>query len=145
MKFKSTKSGKNRWSVYLEAFLTIVIICIDHDERSVNHVLCCKHSLASSPRLCPIFRKSSRDIVDILKSVINGHIMLFTGLSDTVTNDFFEFLFDIFPDNKYNMSEACLDCIMDQGVHDDMIRCIYWLQLFDSYSKSATDSSHHNK
>ena len=33
----------------LEAFFAIVIICIDHNERGINHIFRYKHSLSSSP------------------------------------------------------------------------------------------------
>ena len=59
----------------LEAFLAIVIICVDHNERGINHVFCSKHGLTGSPRLCPAFRKFSRNIVDILKRIIHSYIM----------------------------------------------------------------------
>ena len=44
----------------LKAFLSIVIICVDHNEWGINRFLRCKHSLTGSPRLCPAFRKFSR-------------------------------------------------------------------------------------
>ena len=57
----------------------IVIICIDDDERSFNYVLRCKHSLSGSPRLCTAFWKFSRNIADILESVVHSYIV---GLGD---------------------------------------------------------------
>ena len=45
-----------------EAFLAIVIICIDDNERGLDDLLRCKHSLTGSPRLCTAFRQSSPGI-----------------------------------------------------------------------------------
>ena len=53
----------------LEAFLAVVIVCVNDDERSFNYVLRCKHGLTGSPRLRPTFRQSSRNIVEILESI----------------------------------------------------------------------------
>lgn len=58
-----------------EAFFSIIIICVDHNERGIDHALCCKHSLTRSPRLCPACRKFSRNIVNILESVVHSYIM----------------------------------------------------------------------
>ena len=47
---------------------------IDDDKRSLDDLLRCKHSLTGSPRLCPAFWQSSRDIIDILESILQrGH------------------------------------------------------------------------
>ena len=40
----------------LEAFLAIIIICIDHNKRSLDDILCCKDCLTRPPRLCTSFR-----------------------------------------------------------------------------------------
>ena len=58
----------------LEAFLAIVIICIDYNKRSLDDLLRCKDGLTGSPRFCPAFWQSSRDIVDILESVVYSYI-----------------------------------------------------------------------
>ena len=97
----------------LEAFLAIVIICIDHNERSLNNLLRCKHGLTSSPRLCTAYWKFSRNIVDVLKSVIHGHVMGSIDCYNSVANDLFELFLDILTDNKYHMIEASLNRIMD--------------------------------
>ena len=59
----------------LKAFLAIVIVCIDDDKRSLDDLLRCKHSLTGSPRLCTFFRQSSRNVVDILESVVYSYVV----------------------------------------------------------------------
>ena len=105
----------------LEAFFAIVIVCIDHNKRSLDDLLCCKHCLTSSPRLCTTFRQSSRNIVNILKSVVYSYIMSGANSCNTVTDNLFKLFLNILADNKYHMVKACLNCIMDRLVHDDMI------------------------
>ena len=129
----------------LEAFFAIVIICIDHNERGIDYFLRCKHGLSSSPRLCTSFRQSSRNIVNVLKSVIHSYIMSRANSCDTITDDLFEFLLDILTDNKYYMVEASLNCIMNGIIHDGMSSIIHWLQLLNSCSETATDTSSHDK
>ena len=58
-----------------ETFLAIVIVCIDDDKRSLDDLLRCKHSLTSSPRFCAAFWQSSRDIIDILESILYKGIL----------------------------------------------------------------------
>ena len=97
----------------LEAFLAIVIVCVNDDERSFNYVLRCKHSLTGSPRLCTACRKFSRNIVDILKCVVHSYIMRRANGGNAITDNLFELFLDILTDDKYNMVEACLNRIMD--------------------------------
>ena len=97
----------------LEAFFTIVVICIDDNERSINHIFRCKDGLASPPRLCPAFRQSSRDVVDILESVVHSYIVRRANGGNTITDDLFEFFLDILTDDKYYMVETSLNRIMD--------------------------------
>ena len=41
--------------------------------------------------------------------------------------------------------DASNHIIMDYSIHDDMTSIIHWLQLFDSCSKTATDTGCHDK
>ena len=72
-----------------------------YNEWSINHFLCCKHSLTGSPRFCTTFRQSSRDIVNILESIVNSYIMSGANGGNAVTNDLFELLLDILTDDKF--------------------------------------------
>ena len=76
-----------------------------------------KHGLSSSPRLCTSFRQSSRDVVDILESVVHSDIMRSANGGNTVTDGLFELLLDILSDDKYYMVESSLNCIMPQLHH----------------------------
>ena len=128
-----------------EAFLSIVIICIYDNERGLDDILCCKDCLPRPPRLCTSFRQSSRNVVDILESVVYSYVVRGANGGNATTNDLFELLLDILTDDKYHMIEACFDCIMDGIVHDDVIRSIHRFQLLNTRSKSAADTSCHNK
>ena len=129
----------------LETFFAIVIICIDDDERGLDDLLRCKHGLTSSPRLCTAFRQSPRNIVNVLESIIHRHIMGSADSFDTLTDNLFELLLDILTDDKYHMVEASLKRIMDGIIHDNMPRIIHRLQLFDSRSEAAANTSCHDK
>ena len=76
----------------LKAFLAIVIIRVDDDKRSLDDLLRCKHSLTGSPRLCPAFWQSSRDIIDILESIVNSYIMRRANGGNAIADNLFEFL-----------------------------------------------------
>ena len=97
----------------LKAFLAIVIISIDYYEWSINHFLCCKHSLTGSPRFCTTFWQSSRDIVNILESIVNSYIVRRANGGNAITDDLFELLLDILTDDKYYMVETSFNRIMD--------------------------------
>ena len=128
-----------------EALLAIVIVRINHNERCVENLLRCKHSLSGSPRLRSSFRQNPRDIVNILKSIIHGYIMRRANGGNAITDHLFKFLLNLLADNKYHMVEACLNGIMDGIVYDNMTSIIDRLQLFDSCSKAAADTSSHDK
>ena len=97
----------------LEAFLSIVIICIDYYERGLDYLLRYKYCLSSSPRLCTACRKFSRNIIDILESIVHSYVMRRANSGNTITNDLFELLLDILTDDKYHMVEASFDCIVN--------------------------------
>jgi len=99
--------------VQLETLFSIIIVCVDYDERSVNYTLCRKHGLTSSPRFCTTFRKFSRNIVDVLESIVYGYVMRRANSFNPVADDLFEFFFDILPNNKYYMVESSLNRIMN--------------------------------
>ena len=129
----------------LETFFAIVIICIDNDERGLDDLLRCQHSLTGSPRLCTSFRQSSRNVVDILESIVYRYIVRGTNGGNAVSDDLFEFFLDILADDKYYMVETSLNRIMDRLVHDDVVSIIDRFQLFYSCSKSAANSGGHDK
>ena len=129
----------------LKALLAVVIVCIDHNKRCIKNFLCSKHSLTGSPWLCTAFRQSSRNVVDILESIVYRYIVRGTNGCNTITDDLLELLLDILTDDKDYMIEACLNCVMDRVIYDDVIRSIHRLQLLDSCSEAATDTSSHDK
>ena len=69
--------------------------------------------LTSSPRLCTTFRQSSRDILNILESVVYSYIMSGANSCDPITDYLFEFLLNILTDNKYHMVKTCLNGVMN--------------------------------
>ena len=64
----------------IEAGFNHVVFIIRKDiekefKEVIGDLLRCKDGLASPPRLCPAFRQNSRDVVDILESVVHSYIM----------------------------------------------------------------------
>ena len=68
-----------------------------------------------------------------------------SGLDPVMRDEILEFLLDILTDYKDHMIETSLDRIMDRVIHDDMSSIIHWLQLLNSCSETATDTSSHDK
>ena len=79
----------------LEAFLAIIIICIDHNKRGLDDILCCKDCLTCSPRFRATFRQSSRNIIDILESIVHSYTMRIANGGNAISDDLFELLLDI--------------------------------------------------
>ena len=84
------------------------------------------------PYLCGLWR---------FANAIYSYIVRGANGGNAIADDLFEFLLDILTDYKDHMIETSLDRIMDRVIHDDMSSIIHWLQLFDSCSKTATDTS----
>jgi len=97
----------------LKAFLAIVIICINNNERCIENILCCKYSLTGSPRFCTSFWQSSRNIVDILECIIHGYIMCCTDRFNALTDNLFKLFLDVLTDDKHHVIESSFDCIMN--------------------------------
>ena len=115
-----------------ETFLAIIVVRIDHDKRRIDQILCRKYCLSGSPGLRSSLRELARDITDILKRVIYLYIKPGTNIRDTVANRILKIFLNILTNNKNHMVETCLDRIMHRIVHNNMILCIYRLQLLNS-------------
>ena len=129
----------------LEAFLAVVIVCIDNNKRRIENFLGSKHGLTGSPRFRAAFRQSARNIINILECIIHCYIMGRADGSNTLTDNFFKLLLDILADDKYHMVEACFNGIMDRIIHDDVSSIIHRFQLLDSCSEATADTSCHYK
>ena len=110
-----------------EAFLSIVIICIYDNERGLDDILCCKDCLTRPPRLCPSFRQSSRNVIDILESVVYSYVVRGANGGNAIADNLFKFLLNILTYNKYYMIETSFNRIVDRVVHNDMSSIIHWL------------------
>ena len=122
-------------------FFSVVVICIDNSEWLGKDFLCCQYSVSGSPWLGTVrrFCKIARKIVDLLECISN-----FCNVGDTVSDHFFEFIFKVFADDKYDLVESCLQCIMDGIVHNDLALRAYRCKLLDSFSKTAADTGCHD-
>ena len=101
----------------LECFYSIIVICIDDCEWSVDLIHTAVYGMCRSPRFYTSFRYfiSFRNIINILICVCNIHVFL-----HTLSYMLFEFVFDLVFDNKHNFFESCPLCIIHRKVHDDM-------------------------
>ena len=122
-------------------FLTIIIIRINYHKRLIQNSFCCKYSLTGSPRFGTVcrFLKSSRKIFQRLKC-----IFYLRDLFDPLPDYTAELLFQIFTNDKYNFIKPCLQSIMNGIIHNDLTIWSYWCKLFDSFSKTASNSGSHN-
>ena len=122
-------------------FLTVIIICINYHEWLVKNCLCSKDCLPCSPWFCTVcrFLKSFREIIQRLEYIF--HI---TDFLDTVSDNSTEIFLQVFSDNENNFIKTCLYCIMNGIIHNDLAGRSYRLQLLDSSSETASNSSCHN-
>ena len=120
---------------------SIVVICIDNSEWLGKDFLCCQYGMSGSPWLGTVcrFPEISRKIIDLLECISN-----LCNLGDTVSDHSFELILKVFTDNKYNLVESCLQCIMDRIVHNDLTLRSYRCKLLDTFSKTASDSRRHD-
>ena len=125
----------------LKALFSIVIVCIDHQERTVNQPLYHQNSLTGSPG----FFAALRHKIALWKSVqlligINNRDLLGNAVSDNLL----KILFQIFTDNKYDFVKSGLNGVMDRIIHNNLSIWPNRSQLLDSAPKPAADSSRHN-
>src|SRR5690606_1492109 len=94
---------------------SIEVISINHTERTIYQVFCTQHRMRSTPRLLTfndaIHTKFGE--VEILKSIIN-----FDLATKFIIKLFTHHRFEFFTNNKYNLTEACPNRIIN-GVVDD--------------------------
>ena len=96
------------------SFFSIIIICIDNNKWLIQNLLCSKYSLSGSPRLCTTFRQSSRNVVDILESVVYSYVVRGANGGNAIADNLFEFLLNILTYNKYYMIETSFNRIMNR-------------------------------
>ena len=125
----------------LKAFPAIIIIRIDHKERTVHQSLCHQHSLSGSPWLgasrCHLI--AVRKGIQLLICIFHRHHLL-----DPVSDHFLKILFQVFPDNEYDLIKPGFHCIMDGIIHDDLSSRSNGLQLLDSSPEPASNAGSHN-
>ena len=127
---------------------SVIIIRVDDGKGLLNEALAGQDSLSRSPGLLPPFRQGDalRQIVQRLKGIPDLHTQLGADRFDTVADDFPEVRFDLFADDKNDLTKTCPDGIVDGIIHDDLTMKANRLQLFDAGAISGTNAGgHHNK
>ena len=106
----------------LECFYSIIVICIDHCERSVNLIHTAIYSMCCSPRFYTSFRYfiAFRNVVDILISICYVHVFF-----HTFSHMLFELFFDLVFDYEYDLLKAGSLCIIHGKIHDNMSVIVY--------------------
>ena len=86
-----------------ESFLSVKIVRVDDNERTVQCAKAGKHGLAGSPRLLAAFRNAEpgRNVVHLLEHVLHINILL-----DTVSDDFTEVLLQVTSCDKYDLIKS---------------------------------------
>ena len=121
---------------FYKRFFSIIIICINHSKSRINQRLRCQHCLSGSPWFRPSNRHLSRNIVDILKTILYINTLRGTNFFNSVSNYFFKIFFNILPDNKNNLIKSRFDCIIDRIIHNHMSIIIHQSQLLNPFSES---------
>ena len=122
-----------------EAFLAVVVICVDDRERGIDVIAGRKYGLACAPWLCASFRKSEsfRKIVAFLERVMD--VIFFSGAAfDVSSEDFFEVVLYYEADS----SESGLISIIQTEVHDDVALIRDLVELLVAAVSAAHAGSH---
>ena len=115
--------------------LSVVIVCIDYSERSVDLIDRAQNRMRRSPRLHSSFRnlEAFRDVVQVLECVLYVH-----DLCHPVSYSLFKVSLVLFLDDKDYFFEPCPFRIKDREIHNDMPFLIYRVDLFEA----AVPASH---
>ena len=130
-----------------ECLFPIVVICIDHDKRLVDQILCGKNRLTGPPWLYPSLRHHTicRNVMQILKGICQLYAQPCTHRLQPASDPLPEIRLNILADHKYNLIKSGLDRIMDRIIHNDLIVHPDRLQLLDPASEARTNSRCHNQ
>ena len=93
-----------------KSFPSVIIICINHKERSVYHTLHRKDRLACTPWFGPPGRHfiTGRKVLQFLVCVLHRKEFLYS-----VSYDFLKIFFQISPDNEYYLIKSRFHGIVD--------------------------------
>ena len=120
---------------FYKRFFSIIIICINHSKSRINQRLRCQHCLSGSPWFRPSNRHLSRNIVDILKTILYINTLRGTNFFNSVPNYLSKIRLNIFSNNKNNLIKSCFNCIIDRVIHNHMPIIIHRSQLLNSFSE----------
>ena len=88
-----------------KAFFSIIIVCIDDSERSIDDILAAEDGMSGAEGFLTAFRygKAFRKSIQLLVCVSDIGYFL-----DAVSNDFLEIFLQIFADDEDDAVETCL-------------------------------------
>ncbi len=126
----------------LEGIHTIIVICIDNGEGSINNFACCQCGVCSTPGLGSSFRNSvtlrqvSADLMDILNIHLSSYIR---------ADDFFECFFQLGFNDKHSSTETSSVSIKQGVVDNDVAIFVHWVDLLQTTVAATHTGSHYNK
>ena len=102
---------------HLESMASVIIVCIDHGERSVYFSETVQHRMSGSPW----FHTSFGHLIAFRQTVkILEHIFHFDPAAQTVADGSFEICFVFFFNDKHDFSKSGSYSIVNGKIHDNM-------------------------
>ena len=124
-----------------KCFFPIIIICIDDHKWFFYNILASQNRLPGSPR----FDASLWNLItfwqafQLLIDILNRH-----NFRQTISNYFFEFFLNGFPNYKNNLCKSSFFRIVNRKVHNNFSIRSHLSQLLDTGSKTGTYTGSHD-
>lgn len=126
----------------LESIAIVEIVAVEHGEGFFDHVLSHHHGVVRTPGLLAVggAGETFGECVERLEDEFAGNLVLVFGEDDLA-----EIVFEVFADNKHELTEAGVDGVVDRVVHDGLSLGAERVELFEATIAAAHTGSEQEK
>ena len=126
----------------LEGIAIVEIVAVEHSERFLDHILSHHHGVVCTPRLLAFCGAGETfgECIERLEDQFAGNFVLIFSEYDLA-----EIVFEVFADNKHELTEAGVDGVVDRVVHDGLSLGAERVELFETTVAATHTGSEQEK
>ena len=133
---------RKEFAHHLEGIAIVEVVAVEHGEGFFDHILSHHHGVVRTPGLLAVggAGETFGKCVERLEDEFAGDLVLVFGEDDLA-----EIVFEVFADYKYELTEACVDGVVDRVVHDGLSLGAERVELFEATIAAAHTGSKQEK
>ena len=133
---------REEFAHHLEGVAIVEVVAVEHGEGFFDHVLSHHHGVVRTPGLLTVggAGETFGKCIERLEDEFAGDLVLVFGEDDLA-----EVVFEVFADDKHELTEAGVDGVVDRVVHDSLSLGAERVELFEATVAAAHTGSEQEK